>query len=71
MPEVNWEMKYRWLNCGGGAFVSFLLEGVGNRLMVSEDGEVTRFQHVAEVPDGLVDGQEFSVVRAVLPLCGV
>jgi hypothetical protein len=55
----------------GGAFVSFLLEGVYARLMVSEDSEVTHFQHVAEVPNGLVDGQEFSVVRAVLPLCGV
>jgi hypothetical protein len=36
-----------------------------------EDGEVTRFQHVAEVPDCFVDDQEFSVLRAVLPLCGV
>jgi hypothetical protein len=71
MPVVNWEMKSRWLNCRGGAFILFLLEGVYERLMVSEDREVTCFQHVAEVPDGLVDGQKFSVVRAVLPLGGV
>jgi hypothetical protein len=35
-----------------------LLEGVGNGLVVSEDGEVARFQHIAEMLYGLVDGQQ-------------
>jgi hypothetical protein len=34
-----------------------LLEGVGDWLVVSEDGEVVRFQHVAEMFYGFVDGQ--------------
>jgi hypothetical protein len=36
--------------------------------MVSEDGEVVRLQHMAEMLYGLVDGQQLSVVGAVLPL---
>jgi hypothetical protein len=39
------------------AFAPLLLKGVGNGLMVSEDDEVTRFQHMAEMLYGFVDGQ--------------
>jgi hypothetical protein len=38
------------------AFVPFFLEGVDDGLMVGED-ELARFQHVAELLYGLVDGQ--------------
>jgi hypothetical protein len=49
------------------AFVPLLLEGVGNRLMVSEDHEVTRFQHVAK----MLHGQKLPIVGAVCFLCRV
>jgi hypothetical protein len=41
------------------------LEGIGDGLVVSEDGEVARFQHMAEMLYGLEDGQQLSVVGAV------
>jgi hypothetical protein len=37
--------------------------------MVREDGEVARFQHVTEMPHGLVDSQQFAIVGAVFLLC--
>jgi hypothetical protein len=39
----------------GGAFVSFLLEGIYERLVLCEYGKLARFQHVSEVSYGLVD----------------
>jgi hypothetical protein len=36
--------------------------------MVSEDDEVTRFQHVAEMLHGLVDSQQLPIVGAVFLL---
>jgi hypothetical protein len=49
-------------------FVRLLLEGVGDGLMVSEDGEVARFQHVTEMLHGLVDSQQLSIVGALFLL---
>jgi hypothetical protein len=34
------------------------LKVVGDGLVVGEDGEVARFQHMAEILYGLVDGQQ-------------
>jgi hypothetical protein len=42
-----------------GAVIPFLLEGIGERFMVREYGEMTCFQHVTEVAHGLLDSQEF------------
>jgi hypothetical protein len=39
--------------------------------MVSEDDEVTRFQHVAEMLHGLIDSQQLPIVGAVFLLCRV
>jgi hypothetical protein len=39
--------------------------------MVSENDEVTRFQHVAEMLHGLVDSQLLSILGAVFLLCRV
>jgi hypothetical protein len=50
------------------AFVALLLEGVRDGLVVSEDDEVARFQHMTEMFYGLVDGQQLAVVGAVLLL---
>jgi hypothetical protein len=36
--------------------------------VVGEDGEVARFQHMAEMLYGLVDGQQLAIVGAVLLL---
>jgi hypothetical protein len=36
--------------------------------VVGEDGDVARFQHMAELRHGLVDGQQLAVVGAVLLL---
>jgi hypothetical protein len=49
------------------AFVPLLLEGVGDGLLV-EDGEMARFQHMAEMLYGFVYGQQLAVVGAVLLL---
>jgi hypothetical protein len=40
-----------------GHKVALLLEGIGDWLVVCEDGEVARFQHMAEMLYGFVDGQ--------------
>jgi hypothetical protein len=39
--------------------------------MVSEDDEVTRFQHVAEMLHGLVNSQKLPIVGVVFLLCRV
>jgi hypothetical protein len=39
--------------------------------MVSEDDEMTRFQHVVELLHGLVDSQLLPIVSAVFLLCRV
>jgi hypothetical protein len=70
MPYVPRELGYeidvvellRW------ASVLFLLEGVGDGFMVSEDDELARFQHVAEMLLALVDSQQPSIVGALFPL---
>jgi hypothetical protein len=49
-------------------FVPFLLEGVSERLMVREDCEVARFQHMEEMFHGLVDSQQFAIECAVFLL---
>jgi hypothetical protein len=36
--------------------------------VIGEYGEMTRFQHVAEMLHGLVYSQQFAIVRAVLLL---
>jgi hypothetical protein len=51
------------------AFIPLLLEGVGDGLMVREDGEVELFQHVMEMLYGLIDSQQFVIVGAVFLLC--
>jgi hypothetical protein len=51
-------------------FGPFMLEGVCDGLVVGEDDEVARFQHMAEMLYGLVDGQLLTVV-AVLSLARV
>jgi hypothetical protein len=45
------------------------VEGEDERLVVCHDGEVSGFQHVAEVLHSLVDSQELSVVGTVFLLC--
>jgi hypothetical protein len=49
-------------------FVTPLLEGVSNGLVVGVDGEVARFQHMPEMLQCLVDGQLLAVVGTVLLL---
>jgi hypothetical protein len=39
------------------AFVPLFLEGVDYGLVVGEDDEAARFQHMVEMVYGLVDGQ--------------
>jgi hypothetical protein len=51
-----------------GAFVPLLLEGVGDGLVVGEDGEVASFQQMAEILYGLVDGKQLAIVGAVFLL---
>jgi hypothetical protein len=41
----------------GTVNIPLLLEGVGDSLVVDEDGEVARFQHLPEIFYGFVDGQ--------------
>jgi hypothetical protein len=36
--------------------------------MVREDGEVARFQHVAEMLHGIIDSQQFAIVGAAFLL---
>jgi hypothetical protein len=36
--------------------------------VVGEDGEMARFQHMAEILYGLVDGKQLAIVGAVLLL---
>jgi hypothetical protein len=36
--------------------------------VVCDDGEVSSFQHVAEIPHGLIDGQQLPVIGAVFLL---
>jgi hypothetical protein len=52
-------------------FVPLLLEGIGNRLMISDDDEVTRFQHVLLMLHGLVDTQQLPILSAVFLLSWV
>ena len=47
------------------ALVPLLVESEGERFVVRQDGEMPGLQHVTEVPHGLVDCQEFPVVRTV------
>jgi hypothetical protein len=47
------------------ALVASLAEGVGQRLVVGEDHEVPRFQHMTEMLDILVDSQQLSIVGAI------
>jgi hypothetical protein len=68
MSVVNWAMKSRWLNCLGELLALLCWKGVGDGLMVSEDGEVARFQHVAEMIHGPVDCQQLSIIGAVFLL---
>jgi hypothetical protein len=49
-------------------FVPLLLKGVGEGLVIGEDGEVMHFQHMAGMLYGLVDGQQLAIVGAVLLL---
>jgi hypothetical protein len=56
------------INLPWRAFVPLLLEGVCDGLVIGENGEVTRFQHVVEMLHGLVDCQQFAIVCAVLLL---
>jgi hypothetical protein len=64
--EIQMAELPRW------AFVPFLLEGVGDGLMVSEDeDEVARFQHVAEMLHGLVDSEQLPILGAAFLLCQV
>jgi hypothetical protein len=51
-------------------FAPLLLEGVDDGLIASEDDEVARFQHIAEMLYGLVDGQQLAVLGAVFLLRG-
>jgi hypothetical protein len=44
------------------------MEGIGDGLVVGEDEEVARFQHMAEMFYGLVYGQELAVIDAVFLL---
>jgi hypothetical protein len=39
------------------AFVLLLLEGVGDGLVVGEDDEVSRFQHMVEMLYSFINGQ--------------
>jgi hypothetical protein len=45
-----------------------VLKGVGDRFVVDEEGEVARFQRVAEMLYGLVDGHQLAVVCTVFLL---
>jgi hypothetical protein len=68
--ELGYEIQVaellRW------AFVSLLLKGVGDGLMIREDDEVAAsFQHVSEMLHGFVDSQQFAIVGAVFLLCWI
>jgi hypothetical protein len=45
-----------------------MLEAVRDGLLVGENDELTRFQHVSEMLHGLVDGQQLCIVGAVFLL---
>jgi hypothetical protein len=60
--------KIKMVELPWGAFVPILLEGVGDGLVVGEDGEVASFQHMAEMLYGLADGKQLAIVGAVLLL---
>jgi hypothetical protein len=60
--------KVEMLKLPRWASVPLLVEGVGDRLMVGEDDEVARFQHVIEMVYGLVNDQQLAVVCAVFLL---
>jgi hypothetical protein len=70
VPEVCRELgdKVKMVELPRRAFVPLLLEDVGNGLVVGEDCEVVRFQHMAEMLYGLVYGQQLAIVGAVLLL---
>jgi hypothetical protein len=71
MSVVNWATKVKMVELARCTFIPLLLEGICDWLVVGEDGEVTRFQHVAEVFYGFVDYQKLSVVGAVFLLGSV
>jgi hypothetical protein len=71
MSYVGSELGYENEELPRRALVPFLLEGVGDGLMVSEDDEVAHFQHVAVMLHGLVDSQQLSIAGAVFLLCWV
>jgi hypothetical protein len=43
-------------------------KALGNGLVVGEDGEVARFQHMAEMLYVFVDGKQLAIVSALLLL---
>jgi hypothetical protein len=63
--------KVKMFELPWSAFVPFLLEGVGDGIVVGEDGEMARFHHMAEMLYGFVDGQQLANVGAVLLLCRI
>ena len=72
MADVCRELRYEVevIKLPGAALIAFLAESVGQWLVVGEDHEVPSFQHDSEVLYSLVDGQQLSVVGAIL-LCAV
>jgi hypothetical protein len=67
VPVVNWDTKSRWLNCLGEHLSRFCWKACVMGLW-SVKMMKWRFQHVSEMFHGLVDGQQLSVVGAVLLL---
>jgi hypothetical protein len=68
MSVLKWATKSRWLNGRGEHLSRFLLEGVGDGLVVGGNGEVARFQHMAEILYGIVGGEQLAIVGAVFLL---
>jgi hypothetical protein len=73
VTDVGRELCYeiQMVELPWSAFVPFLLEGVGDRFVVCEDGEVASFQHVVEMLYSLVDGQKLAIVCTIFLLSWV
>jgi hypothetical protein len=61
--------KLQMVKLTWGAFVSLLVEGECERLVVRHDAEVLVLQHVSKVPHCLADRKELPVVCTVFLLC--